>query len=255
MELLPYGAGTLPFDNVVESVDYIDLYFPEFPFIPQDFESEATVLWAGREFPRIKTQDWGPISGEINDLVEYCDRIEAAAKIMVPLAPERWMVLDEPLFQSIGTPFFPGKPDLAVETVNAIINSTNIQAKWGLHVCGNTDFSMISRLDIDLFHFDAWMAWDAIKLYHDDLEGFIGSGGVIAPGLVPVESEEGEVDRVVEIAREAIEVLSDLGQRMIPLGPACGMKEVSGDQESSRVFHNLKARIFRVQIRGPIFRL
>lgn len=230
MELLPYGAGTLPFDNAIESVDYINRYFPEFPFIPQDFEVEATVLWAGQEFPRIKTQDWGPISGEIDDLMAYCDRIESAAKLMVPLAPERWMVLDEPLFQSIGTPFFPGNPDLAIETVNAVINSVDIQAKWGLHVCGNTDFSMLSRLDIDIFHFDAWVAWDAIKLYSDELEGFVGSGGLIVPGLVPVEPEDGEVDRIMEIARDVIRVLGNLGQRILPLGPACGMREVSGDR-------------------------
>jgi hypothetical protein len=120
MELLPYGAGTLPFDNARESVDYVERYFPEFPFVPQDFEDEAIAIWSGRQFPRIKTQDWGPVSGEITDLEAYCDRIETAARALVPLAPERWMVLDEPLFQSIGTPFFPGSPDLALETVNAV---------------------------------------------------------------------------------------------------------------------------------------
>ena len=38
MDLLPYGASTLPFDNAVESVLYVEAYFPEFPFVPQDFE-------------------------------------------------------------------------------------------------------------------------------------------------------------------------------------------------------------------------
>jgi len=93
-------------------------------------------------------------------------------------------------------------------------------------VCGNTDFSMLSRLDIDLFHFDAWMAWEAIKLYRDDLEAFVGSGGVVAPGLVPVGAEDGEAVRTVEIARDAAALLGDLGQRELPLGPACGMKAV-----------------------------
>jgi hypothetical protein len=227
MELLPYGAGTLPFDNGPESIAYVETYFPEFPFVPQDFEAEAVAAWQGREFPRIKTQDWGPVSGEITDLEAYCDRLERQAKELVPLAPRRWMVLDEPLFQSIGTPFFPGSPDLALETVNAVINSTDLPAKWGLHVCGNTDFSMLSRLDIELFHFDAWLAWDAIKLYKEDLEAFIGSGGIVSPGLVPVGQEEGEEERVRVIADEAVELLEAMGQRELPLGPACGMKVVT----------------------------
>ena len=230
MDVLPYGAGTIPFRTAAESCDYVETYFAEFPFVPQDFEAEAMAIWHGREFPRIKTQDWGPVSGEITDLEAYCDRLERAARDLVPLAPERWLVLDEPVFQSIGSPFFPGNPDTALETVNAVINSTEIPAKWGLHICGNTDFTVLSRLDIDLFHFDAWMAWDAIKLYREDLEGFIGSGGVVAPGLVPVGEEEGEVERTAVIAREAVEVLGGLGQRERPLGPACGMKAVTGDR-------------------------
>jgi len=230
MHPIPYGAGTLPFDNARDSVDYVEAYFPEFPFLPQDFEAEALEIWRGREFPRIKTQDWGPVSGEIQDLEAYCDRLERAAREMAPLAPRRWLVLDEPLFQSIGTPFFPGSPDLALETVNAVINSTDIPAKWGLHVCGNTDFSMLSQLDIELFHFDAWMAWDAIKLYKADLEAFIGSGGLVAPGLVPVGPEDGEDQRTIAIARDAMEVLGDLGQEELPIGPACGMKVVSAER-------------------------
>jgi hypothetical protein len=241
MELIPYGAGTLPFDNATESVLYVEEYFPEFPFLPQDFEAEALQAWQGREFPRIKTQDWGPVSGEIADLDAYCDRLERAARDMGPLAPRRWLVLDEPLFQSIGTPFFPGSPDLALETVNAVINSTNIPAKWGLHVCGNTDFSMLSRLDIELFHFDAWMAWDAMKLYKEDLETFIGSGGIVAPGLVPVGEEAGEGERIRAIAIEAAEFLGALGQVELPLGPACGMKVVTGEraQEVGRLIRGL----------------
>ena len=230
MELLPYGAGTLPFDNGPESIEYVERYFPEFPFVPQDFEAEAVAAWQGRGFPRIKTQEWGPVSGELADLDAYCSDLERQARDLVPLAPRRWMVLDEPLFQSIGTPFFPGNPDLAMETMNAVINSTDLPAKWGLHVCGNTDLSMLSRLDIELFHFDAWLAWDAIKLYREDLEAFVGSGGIVSPGLVPVGHEEGEVERVQVISGEAAELLAGMGQRELPLGPACGMKVVTGER-------------------------
>jgi hypothetical protein len=230
LELLPYGAGTIPFRTARESCDYVERYFSEFPFVPQDFEAEALELWRGREFPRIKTQDWGPVSGEVADLEAYCDRLERAARGLVPLAPRRWLVLDEPVFQSIGGPFFPGNPDLAIETVNAVINSTRIPAKWGLHVCGNTDFGLLARLDIELFHFDAWMAWDALKLYQTELSDFVASGRLVAPGLVPVGPEEGEAERCVAIARDAERVLGDLGQRELPLGPACGMKAVSEER-------------------------
>ena len=230
MEPLPYGTGSIPFATARESTDYVERYFPEFPFVPQDLEAESLEIWRDREFPRIKTQEWGPVSGEVTDFEAYCSDLERQAQELVPLAPRRWIVLDEPLFQSIGTPFFPGNPDLALETVNAVINSTEIPAQWGLHVCGNTDFAMLSRLDIDLFHFDAWLAWDSIKLYKEDLEGFIGSGGIVGLGLVPVGEEDGEDDRCPVIAREAVEVLGDLGQEELPLGASCGMKVVSEER-------------------------
>jgi hypothetical protein len=228
LELVPYGAGTIPFNTAEEACAYVERYFFDFPFVPQELEAEAVALWGDRSFPRIKTQDWGPISGEVQDLEKYCSRLERAARLIAPLAPERWLVLDEPVFQSIGTPFFPGNPDTAVEAVNAVINSTDIGgARWGLHVCGNTDFSLISRLDIELFHFDAWMAWDALKLYRGDLEAFTSSGGVVAPGLVPVAHEVGEAERARAIAEDALEVLGSTSQVLLPLGPACGMKAVT----------------------------
>lgn len=230
MELLPYGAGTIPFTTAEGSCEYIERYFPEFPFLPQDFEEGALELWRGREFSRIKTQAWGPVSGEVEDLSAYCGVLEGAARAIEPLAPRRWLVIDEPVFQSIGTPFFPGNPDLAIESVNALINSSSINAKWGLHVCGNTDFTIISRLDIELFHFDAYLAWDALKLYRDDLEAFVGSCGIVSPGAVPVDHEEGEGDRARAIVHDAAELLGDLGQRELPVGPACGMKAVSKER-------------------------
>jgi methionine synthase II (cobalamin-independent) len=153
--------------------------------------------------------------------------VVGGARDPAPLAPDRWFVLDEPVFQSIGTPFFPGSPELALEAVNAVIASTSARVTWGLHVCGNTDFSILSRLDIGLFHFDAYMAWDALRLYRDDLRSFIASGGVVALGAVPVSAEPGEAERAVAIVRDAAAVLGDLGQREMPVGPACGMRAVT----------------------------
>ncbi|NIP37032.1 MAG: hypothetical protein GWN18_18865, partial [Thermoplasmata archaeon] len=89
------------------------------------------------------------------------------------------------------------------------------------------------------------MAWDAIKLYRDDLEAFVGSGGIVAPGLVPVGEEEGEVERTMEIAREAVEVLGGMGQRELPLGPACGMRAVTVER-TDRV-----GRLIRNLVSGP----
>lgn len=227
MRLLPFGAGTLPHATAPEACAYVERFFPEFPFMPQDLEAGALELWKGRTFPRMKTQFWGPTSGEVKDLAAHCELLDAMARDIEPLAPDRWFVLDEPVFQSIGTPFFPGSPELALEAVNAVIASTSARVTWGLHVCGNTDFSILSRLDIGLFHFDAFMAWEALRLYRDDLRSFIASGGVVALGAVPVSAEPGEGERAAAIVHDAVGVLGDLGQRELPVGPACGMRAVT----------------------------
>jgi methionine synthase II (cobalamin-independent) len=164
---------------------------------------------------------------KVEDFTAYCATLERMARDVAPLAPRRWLVLDEPVLQSIGTPFFPGNPELAIEALNAVIDSTAIPARWGLHICGNTDFSIISRVGIDLFHFDAYAAWEALQLYSEDLEGFVGSGGTVALGAIPVSREEGERERARGIVQDAVRALGDLGQREVPIGPACGMRAVT----------------------------
>jgi hypothetical protein len=123
----------------------------------------------------------------------------------------------------------------------------------GIHCCANTDWPMIVESKPDIINFDAFGYLDQFLLYPDEIGGFINDGGTIAWGIVPtldfmpgleegvlLEKLKSGLDRIrswgfdsdvlraqsvlttacgmgsmePESAREVIEILCSLGQRM-----------------------------------------
>lgn len=55
----------------------------------------------------------------------------------------------------------------------------------GVHVCANTDWSLLLRSGVDIVNFDANGYFDKIALYADTIKDYLNSGGCLAWGLVP----------------------------------------------------------------------
>jgi len=99
----------------------------------------------------------------------------------------------------------------------------------GIHVCANTDWSLVLSTPIDILSFDAYGFFDRIVLFRDELLRFLEKGKVIAWGIVPTmnasdilaEDAMGLVDRWRGYVRE-LGADPELVTRQALITPSCG---------------------------------
>jgi methionine synthase II (cobalamin-independent) len=75
----------------------------------------------------------------------------------------------------------------------------------GVHVCANTDWSLVLDSSADIVSFDAYAFFDRFILYPEQIKTFIDSGKILAWGIVPTLNP-------AEIVRETIESIWDQWQ-------------------------------------------
>ncbi len=85
--------------------------------------------------------------------------------------------------------------------LNEVIDAVHLKGGIaGIHVCANTDWSLILESAVDIVNFDAYSYFDRFILYADRIKKFINRGGIIAWGIVPTSLPE-------DIERETTESL------------------------------------------------
>lgn len=103
--------------------------------------------------------------------------------------------VDEPYMASYGSSVAAG-PFSSSEKVAEIIDEvfTGISGLKGLHCCGNTDWSVLLKTNLDILNFDTYNYAESLTLYPDEIKKFLTSGGTIAWGIVPndIDSLSGE---------------------------------------------------------------
>jgi methionine synthase II (cobalamin-independent) len=70
----------------------------------------------------------------------------------------------------------------------------------GIHVCANTDWSLVLDSGADIVNFDAYAYFDRFILYSSQIRDFMNAGGILAWGIVPTLKPE-------EIERETVDSL------------------------------------------------
>ncbi|BBO70584.1 hypothetical protein DSCA_45140 [Desulfosarcina alkanivorans] len=70
----------------------------------------------------------------------------------------------------------------------------------GIHVCANTDWSLVLESGADIVNFDAYAYFDRFILYGDPIRDFLKGGGLLAWGIVPTLEPEA-------IRRETVDTL------------------------------------------------
>jgi hypothetical protein len=70
----------------------------------------------------------------------------------------------------------------------------------GIHVCANTDWSLILESGADIVNFDAYAYFDRFVLYEHQIRDFLAGGRLLAWGIVPTLKAE-------EIERETVDSL------------------------------------------------
>jgi methionine synthase II (cobalamin-independent) len=109
----------------------------------------------------------------------------------------------------------------------------------GVHVCANTDWSLVLKSSADIVSFDAYSYFDRFILYPDLIKTFIESGRILAWGIVPtgdVEDIEKETtDSLLAQWEEKVQAIVALGinrSRLLAqslITPSCGTGSLSLD--------------------------
>ena len=107
----------------------------------------------------------------------------------------------------------------------------------GIHVCANTDWSLVLDSGADIVNFDAYAYFDRFILYSQQLLDFLADGRLLAWGIVPTLKPEEilreSVDSLVAGWRQRVDRVSALGVSMDVLvrqsfiTPSCGVGSLS----------------------------
>ncbi len=195
--------------------------------------------------PFIKGQIIGPISFGLTVTdqnkkasiynQEFCDCLVKALAMKA-----RWQVrklqianrksqiiifIDEPYLVSVGSTFFNISAQAVVNMLNELADAIHKEkALAGIHCCGNTDWGMVLKSDIDILNFDAYNYLETIFLYRKELSDFKKRGGILAWGIVPTAAGD---------MLPPIRALLDKMGRLDAFGlitPSCGLSGVSVDR-------------------------
>lgn len=107
----------------------------------------------------------------------------------------------------------------------------------GVHVCANTDWSVLLDSTVDIINFDAYAYFDRFLLYADLIRDFMAAGKILALGIVPTlnpeDVEKETVDSLQISLDEKIDSLAHLGidrQQILSqtlITPSCGAGSLS----------------------------
>lgn len=205
----------------------------------------------------VKGQITGPItfttgiSDQDGRAIFYDDQLRDAAVKLLALKAQ-WQVrelkalgrpvimfFDEPSLAGFGSSEF---ISISRENIAACLDEViaAVHAEGGLagvHVCANTDWSLLLDSDVDIINFDAYAYFDRFVLYAQQIRRFIKSGRILAWGIVPTlnkeDIEKETVDSLMKAWQEKTEQIESLGidrktilaQSVIT--PSCGAGSLS----------------------------
>ena len=120
----------------------------------------------------------------------------------------------------------------------------------GIHVCANSDWSLILDSSADVVSFDAYSYFDKFMLYPDHVRKFMEKGKIIAWGIVPTgnieDIEKETAESLIEQWKEQAGQLESLGIDMPVImahsliTPSCGTGSLSLEH-ATRVIELTKA--------------
>ncbi len=151
------------------------------------------------------------------------------------------MFIDEPALAGFGSSEFISisKEDI-LTCLQEVITAIHDQgALAGVHVCANTDWSLLLDSPVDIINFDAHGYFDRFILYSDQLLSFMQSGRFLAWGLVPTlqadQIEAATLETLWQDWTAKSGRLSDLGlsrdtiRAQSFITPACGTGSLTPD--------------------------
>ena len=146
---------------------------------------------------------------------------------------------DEPALAGFGSSeFISISKDVIAQSLEEVIAGVHAEGGLaGVHVCANTDWSLILDSSADIVSFDAYSYFDRFILYADKIKKFLDAGKIIAWGIVPTlkadELEKETAESLVSQWKDKATQVEKLGftpDRVISqslITPSCGAGSLS----------------------------
>jgi methionine synthase II (cobalamin-independent) len=208
----------------------------------------------------LKGQITGPftfctgISDQNKKAIIYDEQIKDAAIKLLALK-SRWQVqqlkqfnwpviifLDEPALAGFGSSeFISISRDEIARSLEEVIAGVHAEGGLaGVHVCANTDWTLVLDSAADIVSFDAYAYFDRFILYADQIKAFLDAGKMIAWGMVPTlnpdELEQATTASLVQQWKQKAARIQKLGidsDQLISqslITPSCGAGSLSVEQ-------------------------
>lgn len=159
---------------------------------------------------------------------------------MAQMGGQPIMFFDEPALAGLGSSAFITITEAEIMTcLSEVFHGVRQESGLtGVHVCANTEWSVVFDSGVDIVSFDAYSYFDKIVLFADHLKDFFARGGILATGIVPTASEyidQESTDSLYEKWSTQVNQLEALGisretvydQTLIT--PSCGTGTLSVD--------------------------
>ncbi|MDR3204231.1 MAG: hypothetical protein LBV23_05765 [Deltaproteobacteria bacterium] len=95
--------------------------------------------------------------------------------------------IDEPGLSGYGSAFSTLSAEAVVKFLGSAVEAAKASGPVlvGCHVCGNTDWGLLTKVGLDIINFDSYEFAQTVALYPKEIKGFLDSGGALAWGVVP----------------------------------------------------------------------
>ncbi len=138
--------------------------------------------------------------------------------------------IDEPYLVSIGSSYVTMDINEAMAKLDEVIAAIKEEgALAGLHCCGNTDWPLLLKRDLDILNFDAYNFTKEFSLYSSDINAFLKKGKTIAWGMIPssdaaLKETEASVKEKISAALDGL-AAKGIDKKAISsiLTPSCGV--------------------------------
>lgn len=148
------------------------------------------------------------------DMVKNCLRMKALwmVRTIKGSYPEKDVIIffDEPYLVSFGSAYIAASKGEVITMLDEVTGG--IDAKRGVHCCGNTDWSVLLNTTLDIINYDAYGYLETIFYFEDDLKGFFSKGGWVSPGIVP--SSKDVISHTVDDIKRGFRNFLDLAERV-----------------------------------------
>ena len=166
--------------------------------------------------------------------------------ILKEISPHPIIFVDEPYLSSFGSSFFALSRQKVVSLLEEVLGG--IAGLKGVHCCGNTDWSLLLNVRIDILSYDAYNFAESLTLYPQEVKNFLSRGGAIAWGIVPTGEEDLAKESVASLKDRLEEAIAPFTRKGISfnklkkqalLTPSCGLASLSSEASAEEALLKL----------------